>query len=188
MGFKIPHYLRDRLSRQFNRTEFDRSVFDRPVFGRDWASPVLGKLDQLHLAMGYTPQQRRDREDAADAFAYFASNLKETLNINLERDMSIYEKKQTTYEKTKNTLKTFTVDVLQFEIINNHGVRVLAVPTDEANNLDEKAAFIISYGDASLLAVKTGSIESSLNRHFIVIQFNLIALRESTDWECAVVD
>lgn len=102
--------------------------------------------------------------------------------------MSIYEKKQTTYEKTKNTLKTFTVDVLQFEIINNHGVRVLAVPTDEANNLDENATFIISYGDASLLAVKTGSVESSLNRHFIMIQFNLIALRECTDWECVVVD
>lgn len=115
-------------------------------------------------------------------------NVKKSLNINLERDMSIYEKKQTTYEKTNNTLKTFTVDVLQFEIINNHGVRVLAVPTDEANNLDENATFIISYGDASLLAVKTGSIESSLNRHFIVIQFNLIALRECTDWECAVVD
>ena len=116
------------------------------------------------------------------------NNVKKSLNINLERDMSIYEKKQTTYEKTKNTLKTFTVDVLQFEIINNHGVRVLAVPTDEANNLDENATFIISYGDASLLAVKTDAIKSSLNQHFTIVNFNLIALRECLDWEGVVLD
>lgn len=123
-----------------------------------------------------------------DRCGFDKNSLKQSFNNNLERDMSIYEKKQTTYEKTNNTLKTFTVDVLQFEIINNHGVRVLAVPTDEANNLADNATFIISYGDASLLAVKTDSIKSSLNRHFIMVKFNLIALRECTDWECVVTD
>lgn len=127
-----------------------------------------------------------------DRRGFDKNSLKQSFNNNLERDMSIYGKKQTTYEKTNNTpnntLKTFTVDVLQFEIINNHGVRVLAVPTDEANNLADNATFIISYGDASLLAVKTDSIKSSLNRHFIMVKFNLIALRECTDRESVIVD
>lgn len=183
MGFKIPYYLRDRLIRHFNRTEFDR-----PGFGRDYGTPVLGEFGQLHLAMGYTPKQRQDREDAAAAFAYFADNLKKSLNINLERDMSIYEKKQTTYEKTKNTLKTFTIDVLQFELINNHGVRVLAVPTDEADNLADNAQFVLSCNDASLLAVKKDAIKSSLNQQFIMVKFNLIALRECLGWEGIALD
>lgn len=116
------------------------------------------------------------------------NNLKKSLNINLERDMSIYEKKQTTYEKTKNTLKTFTIDVLQFELINNHGVRVLAVPTDEADNLADNAQFVLSCNDASLLAVKKDAIKSSLNQQFIMVKFNLIALRECLDWEGVALD
>lgn len=116
------------------------------------------------------------------------NNLKKSLNINLERYMSIYEKKQTTYEKTKNTLKTFTIDVLQFELINNHGVRVLAVPTDEADNLADNAQFVLSCNDASLLAVKKDAIKSSLNQQFIMVKFNLIALRECLDWEGVALD
>lgn len=117
------------------------------------------------------------------------NNVKKSLNINLERDMSNFvEKQTTTYGKTKNTLKMFIVEALTFELLTNHGVRILAVPTDELGNLADNAQFVISCHDASLLAVKTDAIKSSLNQHFTIVNFNLIALRECLDWESEVLD
>lgn len=198
MGFKLPQHLRDSLSRRFSKTEFDKRGL-----GKNWFSPTLDRSEQFNrserfkpliAAMGYTPFQRRLREDAKTYFLYdrgpaknFIHNLIDLYN-NLERDMPIYEKNQTTYEKAKNTLKTFNIDVLKFELINNHGVRVLAVPTDEADNLVDNAQFVILCNDASLLAVKTDAIKSSLNQHFTLVKFNLITLRECTDWESVVLD
>ncbi|MFQ1012698.1 hypothetical protein ACFX2U_07540 [Gilliamella apicola] len=103
--------------------------------------------------------------------------------------MSNFVEKQTTiYRKTKNTLKMFIVEALTFELITNHGVRILAVPTDELGNLADNAQFVISCHDASLLAVKTDAIKSSLNQHFTMVNFNLIALRECLDWEGVALD
>ena len=194
MGFKLPQHLRDSLSRRFSKTEFDKRGF-----GKNWFSPTLDRSERfkpLIAAMGYTPFQRRLREDAKTYFLYDrgpAKNFIHNHNLidlynNLERDMPIYEKNQTTYGKTKNTLKTFNIDVLKFELITNHGVRILAVPTDELGNLADNTQFVISCHDASLLAVKTDAIKSSLNQHFTLVNFNLITLRECTDWEPVVLD
>ncbi|OCG19644.1 hypothetical protein [Gilliamella sp. WF3-4] len=43
MGFKIPGYLRDKLSEQINKTEFDKAIF-----GQNWFSPAL-ELDSSRI-------------------------------------------------------------------------------------------------------------------------------------------
>lgn len=196
MGFKLQQHLRDSLSRRFSKTEFDKRGL-----GKNWFSPTLDRSEQFNrserfkpliAAMGYTPFQRRLREDAKTYFLYdrgpaknFIHNLINSYN-NWERPMYFFRNDMKVFEKSNNTLKTFNINPIEFESIANHGVRVFSVRTDEADNLADNVPFIISCNDASLLAVKTETLKSSLKPDFTIVKFNLITLRECTDWESVV--
>lgn len=145
-------------------------------------------FNPLRFSMGYIHRLRRSRQRTEYDAAYLAYSLKKSFNNYLEDSMINFGKTQTPFEVINNTLKTFSTELLEFEFIANHDVHVLAVPKQEAINLKDGDHFIISCHSASLLAVKTGAIESSLERHFIIVKFNLITLRECTDWESVVLD
>ena len=102
--------------------------------------------------------------------------------------MTNFVENETAFKTIDNTVPTFGVTAFELDLIANHGVRVFYVRTDEADNLADNVPFIISYNDSSLLAVKTEILKSSLIPDFTIVKFNLITLRECTDWESVVVD
>lgn len=195
--FKLPQHLRDSLNRQFSKTEFDKRGL-----GKNWFSPTLDRSEQFNrserfkpliAAMGYTPFQRRLREDAKTYFLYdrgpaknFIYNSIKSSNNNSEIIMTNFVENETAFKTIDNTVPTFGVTALELDLIANHGVRVFYVRTDEADNLADNVPFIISCNDSSLLAVKTEILKSSSKPDFTIVKFNLITLRKCTDWESVV--
>lgn len=182
MGFKLPQYLRDSLSRRFSKTEFDK-----PALDKNWFSPVL--------AMEVCAQQRQSRAGAKTYFSYhrgptknFIYNSIKSSNNNSEIIMANFAEKKTAFKTIDNTVPTFNVTASELDLIANHDVRVFYVQTDRAGNLADNVPFIISCNDSSLLAVKTKTFKSSLTPDFTIVKFNLITLRECTDWESVIVD